>query len=170
MKLDAKVPAGPIAEKWDRHKFQMKLVNPANKRKYHVVVVGSGLAGASAAATLGDNPDQKQWAQFKLAPEFWRDGIFIAPHGVSFDKKGNLIVQDWNFAGRVTMLRRAPSCCCCRRRFSCRASHTTATRCGTRSRSRNICMNYIPMQACIPPIGSPAPIAGRCRVKCIRAL
>jgi hypothetical protein len=59
-------------------------------------------------AALGDNPDQKQWAQFKLAPEFWRDGIFIAPHGVAFDAKGNLIVQDWNFAGRVTMLRHAP--------------------------------------------------------------
>ncbi len=54
MKLDARVPAGPIAEKWDRHKFQMKLVNPANKRKYSVIVVGTGLAGASAAASLGE--------------------------------------------------------------------------------------------------------------------
>jgi hypothetical protein len=58
-------------------------------------------------ATLGDNPDQKQWAQFKLAPEFWKDGIFIAPHGVSFDNDGNLFVQDWNFMGRLTKLRRA---------------------------------------------------------------
>jgi succinate dehydrogenase / fumarate reductase, flavoprotein subunit len=54
MKLDAKIPAGPIAEKWDRHKFQMKLVNPANKRKYTIIVVGTGLAGASAAASLGE--------------------------------------------------------------------------------------------------------------------
>jgi len=54
MKLDAKIPAGPIAEKWDRHKFEMKLVNPANKRKYDVIVVGTGLAGASAAATMGE--------------------------------------------------------------------------------------------------------------------
>src|SRR3954466_5389701 len=54
MKLDARVPAGPIAEKWDRHKFEMKLVNPANKRKYTIIVVGTGLAGASAAATLGE--------------------------------------------------------------------------------------------------------------------
>ncbi len=54
MKLDARVPDGPIAEKWDRHKFQMKLVNPANKRKYTVIVVGTGLAGASAAASLGE--------------------------------------------------------------------------------------------------------------------
>src|SRR4051812_34461940 len=54
MKLDARVPAGPIAEKWDRHKFEMKLVNPANKRKYTIIVVGTGLAGASAASSLGE--------------------------------------------------------------------------------------------------------------------
>ncbi len=54
MKLDAKIPAGPIAQKWDRHKFEMKLVNPANKRKYTIIVVGTGLAGASAAASLGE--------------------------------------------------------------------------------------------------------------------
>src|SRR3954471_18052017 len=54
MKLDARVPAGPIAEKWDRHKFEMKLVNPANKRKYTVIVVGTGLAGASAASSLAE--------------------------------------------------------------------------------------------------------------------
>jgi hypothetical protein len=58
------------------------------------------------AATLGDNPDRKQWAAFKLAPEHWRDGIFVAPHGVSFDRDGNLFVQDWNFAGRFTKLQR----------------------------------------------------------------
>jgi succinate dehydrogenase / fumarate reductase flavoprotein subunit len=52
--LDAKIPAGPIAEKWDRHKFEMKLVNPANKRKFTVLVVGTGLAGASAASSLGE--------------------------------------------------------------------------------------------------------------------
>ncbi len=54
MKLDAAIPAGPLHEKWDRHRFEMKLVNPANKRKYNVLVVGSGLAGASAAATLSE--------------------------------------------------------------------------------------------------------------------
>jgi succinate dehydrogenase flavoprotein subunit len=54
MRLDGKVPAGSIAEKWDRHKFEMKLVNPANKRKYTIIVVGTGLAGASAAASLGE--------------------------------------------------------------------------------------------------------------------
>ncbi len=51
--LDSKVPSGPIAEKWDNHKFSVKLVNPANKRKFDIIVVGTGLAGASAAATLG---------------------------------------------------------------------------------------------------------------------
>jgi succinate dehydrogenase / fumarate reductase, flavoprotein subunit len=54
MPLDSKIPAGPIAQKWDKHKFDLKLVNPANKRKFDVIVVGSGLAGASAAATLAE--------------------------------------------------------------------------------------------------------------------
>jgi len=52
--LDSKVPAGPLAEKWDNHRFSIKLVNPANKRKYDIIVVGSGLAGASAAASLAE--------------------------------------------------------------------------------------------------------------------
>jgi succinate dehydrogenase / fumarate reductase flavoprotein subunit len=54
VELQANVPPGPIDRKWTRHKFEMKLVNPANKRKYSVIVVGSGLAGASAAATLAE--------------------------------------------------------------------------------------------------------------------
>ncbi len=54
MKLESKVPDGPIQTKWERRRFEMKLVNPANKRKYKVIVVGSGLAGASAAASLGE--------------------------------------------------------------------------------------------------------------------
>ena len=54
MKLDAKAPSGPLETKWDRHKFNMKLVNPANKRKYNIIVVGTGLAGGSAAATLAE--------------------------------------------------------------------------------------------------------------------
>ena len=54
MNLDPQIPDGPIAEKWERHLFEMKLVNPANKRKFNVIVVGSGLAGASAAATMGE--------------------------------------------------------------------------------------------------------------------
>jgi succinate dehydrogenase / fumarate reductase flavoprotein subunit len=54
LKLDAKIPAGPLAEKWDKHRFDMKLVNPANKRKFSIIVVGSGLAGAAASATLSE--------------------------------------------------------------------------------------------------------------------
>jgi succinate dehydrogenase / fumarate reductase flavoprotein subunit len=54
MKLDGKEPSGPIAGKWERHKFEMKLVSPANKRRHTIIVVGTGLAGASAAASLGE--------------------------------------------------------------------------------------------------------------------
>ncbi len=54
MNLDSQIPEGPLSEKWDNHRFSSKLVNPANKRKYRIIVVGSGLAGGSAAATLGE--------------------------------------------------------------------------------------------------------------------
>ena len=54
MHLDAKIPGGPLAEKWDRHKFELKLINPANKRKFEIIVVGTGLAGGSAAASLAE--------------------------------------------------------------------------------------------------------------------
>ena len=54
MELNARIPAGPLEKKWDRHRFEMKLVNPANKRKYSVIVVGTGLGGGAAAATLGE--------------------------------------------------------------------------------------------------------------------
>jgi succinate dehydrogenase / fumarate reductase flavoprotein subunit len=54
LRLDARMPSGPLAQKWDKHRFEMKLVSPANKRKYTVVVVGSGLAGGAAAATMSE--------------------------------------------------------------------------------------------------------------------
>src|SRR5204862_622347 len=54
IELNARIPAGPLAAKWDKHRFEMKLVNPANKRKYTIIVVGSGLAGGAAAATLSE--------------------------------------------------------------------------------------------------------------------
>ncbi|MGD9004834.1 MAG: fumarate reductase/succinate dehydrogenase flavoprotein subunit, partial [Desulfobacterales bacterium] len=54
MQLDAHIPAGPLTEKWDRHRFELKLVNPANKRKFNIIVVGTGLAGASASASLAE--------------------------------------------------------------------------------------------------------------------
>ncbi|RMH66059.1 MAG: fumarate reductase/succinate dehydrogenase flavoprotein subunit [Calditrichaeota bacterium] len=54
MKLNSKIPAGPLAQKWDKHKASIKLVNPKNKRKYTIIIVGTGLAGASAAASLAE--------------------------------------------------------------------------------------------------------------------
>ena len=54
MKLDSKIPAGPLADKWNNHKAKLRLVNPANRRKYHIIVVGSGLAGSAAAASFAE--------------------------------------------------------------------------------------------------------------------
>src|SRR5437867_6575830 len=54
MELRSRIPSGPIERKWEKHRFEMKLVNPANKRRYTVIVVGTGLAGGSAAATLSE--------------------------------------------------------------------------------------------------------------------
>ncbi len=68
MKLDAHIPSGPLAAKWDQHRFEMKLVNPANKRKFEVIVVGSGLAGASAAASLAELGYQVKCFCFQDSP------------------------------------------------------------------------------------------------------
>src|SRR5213083_1810415 len=54
MQLDPKIPSGPIDKKWDKHRFDLKLVNPANKRKYTIIMVGTGLAGGSGAASLAE--------------------------------------------------------------------------------------------------------------------
>src|SRR5881392_1293274 len=54
MELKSRTPSGPIEKRWDQHRFDMKLVNPANKRKYNIIVVGSGLAGASASASMAE--------------------------------------------------------------------------------------------------------------------
>jgi succinate dehydrogenase / fumarate reductase flavoprotein subunit len=66
--LDANIPSGPLAAKWDKHKFDLKLVNPANKRKFDIIVVGSGLAGASAAASLAELGYQVKCFCFQDSP------------------------------------------------------------------------------------------------------
>ncbi len=68
MKLDAKIPEGPMAEKWTNHKFRVKLVNPANRRKHKIIVVGTGLAGASAAATLSEQGYQIEAFTYSDSP------------------------------------------------------------------------------------------------------
>jgi succinate dehydrogenase / fumarate reductase, flavoprotein subunit len=68
MQLNSRVPEGPLADKWDKHRFEMKLVNPANKRKYKVLVVGTGLAGASAAASLAELGYQVETFCFQDSP------------------------------------------------------------------------------------------------------
>ena len=68
MKLDSNEPTGDIANRWDKHRFDMKLVNPANKRKLSVIVVGSGLAGASASATMAELGYNVDCFCFKIAP------------------------------------------------------------------------------------------------------
>lgn len=78
MILDGKSPSGPLADKWDRRRQELRLVNPANKRKYRIIVVGTGLAGASAAATLGELGYQVEAFCFQDSP---RRGHSIAAQG-----------------------------------------------------------------------------------------
>src|ERR1700694_2302832 len=68
MPLDGKIPSGPLTAKWDKHKFDLKLVNPANKRKFDIIVVGCGLAGASAAASLAEWAYKVKCFCFKDSP------------------------------------------------------------------------------------------------------
>src|ERR1700745_902690 len=68
MALDSRIPSGPIEQAWEKTRFDLKLVNPANKRKHHIIVVGSGLAGASASATLGQQGYQVDCFCFQDSP------------------------------------------------------------------------------------------------------
>ncbi len=68
MNLDSKIPSGPLDQKWDKHRFDLKLVNPANKRKFDIIVVGTGLAGASAAASLAELGYQVKCFCFQDSP------------------------------------------------------------------------------------------------------
>src|SRR3954462_6379228 len=78
MELNSRIPSGPIETAWDRARFNLKLVNPANKRKYNIIVVGSGLAGGSAAATLGELGYNVKCFCFQDSP---RRAHSIAAHG-----------------------------------------------------------------------------------------
>src|SRR5438552_17830311 len=85
MTLDAHIPSGSLAQKWDKHRFDMKLVNPANKRKFDVLVVGSGLAGASAAATLAELGYNVKCLCFQDSPR--RAHSIAAQGGINAAKK-----------------------------------------------------------------------------------
>ncbi len=67
-KIDSKIPEGPVAEKWTNYKAHQKLVNPANKRRLDIIVVGTGLAGASAAASLGEMGFKYSTSVFRTLP------------------------------------------------------------------------------------------------------
>src|SRR3972149_6822492 len=84
MKLDARIPAGPLEAKWDRHLADLRLVSPANKRKFHVIVVGSGLAGASAAASLAELGYQVSCFCFQDSPR--RAHSIAAQGGINASK------------------------------------------------------------------------------------
>ena len=92
LKLDAKVPEGAIEAKWEKHKFDMKLVSPANKRKFNIIVVGTGLAGASAAATLGELGYNVDCFCFQDSP---RRAHSIAAQGGINAALGNMTEDDW---------------------------------------------------------------------------
>src|SRR4026208_2267294 len=84
MELNARIPAGPLERKWDRHRFEMKLVNPANKRRYTIIVVGSGLGGGAAAATLGELGYNVKCFCFQDSPR--RAHIIAAQGGINAAK------------------------------------------------------------------------------------
>src|SRR5512140_3491670 len=84
MKLDARIPGGPLEAKWDRHLADLRLVSPANKRKFHIIVVGSGLAGASAAASLAELGYQVSCFCFQDSPR--RAHSIAAQGGINASK------------------------------------------------------------------------------------
>jgi len=95
MKLDAKIPDGRIEKKWDNARFQMKLVNPANKRKYRMIVVGSGLAGGAAAASLGELGYKVRFPRHAVAIDEHRDDF----EPTLWRPKGTIDLKQVWFAG-----------------------------------------------------------------------
>ena len=94
MILDSKIPPGSIENKWTDYKFQMKLVNPANKRKHKIIVVGTGLAGASAAASLAELGYNVHSFTFHDSP---RRAHSIAAQGGINAALGNMSEDDWRW-------------------------------------------------------------------------
>ena len=85
MKLESKIPDGPLAEKWTKHKFNLKLVNPANKRKMHVIVVGTGLAGGAARVFRIGIPEGAESAHGRQARETVAEALYPAALVVNGD-------------------------------------------------------------------------------------
>ena len=93
--LDSKIPEGPVADKWENHKFSMKLVNPNNKRRFEIIVVGTGLAGASAAASLSELGYRVKVFTFHDSPR--RAHSIAAQGGINGAKN---YTKPFKFAGR----------------------------------------------------------------------
>src|SRR5258707_5451825 len=119
MNLDAHIPSGPLAQKWDQHKFDLKLVNPANKRKFDVIVVGSGLAGASAAASLAELGYRVKCFCFQDSPR--RAHSIAAQGGINASKNyandGDSVyrlfydtIKGWDFCSRESNVYRLAPC------------------------------------------------------------
>ena len=94
--LDARIPPGPIDRKWDQRKFEMRLVNPANRRKYTVIVMGTGLAGAAAAASLGELGYRVECFTYNDSA---RRAHSIAAHGVPFAREYGGLLDTRSFGG-----------------------------------------------------------------------
>src|SRR5882724_10171760 len=103
MELKSKIPDGPVAQKWDTHRFEMKLVNPANKRKYTIIVVGSGLAGGSAAATLSELGYNVKCFCFQDSPRLAQISVEIidqcVAQGVPFAREYGGLLANRSFGG-----------------------------------------------------------------------
>src|SRR6266516_977939 len=96
MQLNSKLPSGPIETAWDRRKFEMKLVNPANKRKYSIIIVGSGLAGGAASATLAELGYNVKCFCFQDSP---RRAHSIAAQGVLYAREYGGTLSNRSFGG-----------------------------------------------------------------------
>ena len=93
MELNARIPSGPLEKKWDRHRFEMKLVNPANKRKYSVIVVGTGLGGGAAAATLGELGYNVKCFCFQDSPRRAHSIAVTGKHTISIDNTYSFVIS-----------------------------------------------------------------------------